>query len=257
MSRYSEQLEHEAETTRWQVTQTLEELRSRITPGQVIDQVVDYARDGGATEMMRNFGRQVRDNPLPLTLIGAGIAWLMIGNGHARTNGAHRAGEAMRHTRERAEAALDRATGVVGETSAEVGEAANSAWHRTTGAAGDAATAVRDTATSTYHRVARGTSHLAGRVGDSTMAAARGTAATGRTVVDFCREQPLVLAGLGLALGAAIGALAPQRHAGDGHDAEGEHVNDNPAAAPEAIPGTEEKQGTMSSASLVTDGESG
>jgi hypothetical protein len=207
--------------------------------------------------MMRNFGRQVRDNPLPLTLIGAGIAWLMLGNGHARTNGAHR--DAMRHTRERAEAALDRATGIVGEAATSAQEAADTAWHRTTGAAGDAAAAVRDTAASTWRGVAHGTGHLAGRVGESTMAAARGTAATGRTVVDFCREQPLVLAGLGLALGAAIGALVPPSYAGDGQDArdaEGGHVNDNPAAAPEAIPTAEEKQAT-GSASLVTDGESG
>lgn len=257
MSKYSEQLEHEAEATRLQVTQTLEELRSRITPGQVIDQVVDYARDGGAAEMVRNFGRQVRDNPLPLTLIGAGIAWLMLGNGHARTNGAHRAGDTMRHTRERAEAALDRATGVVGKAATSAQDAADSAWHRTTGAAGDAASAVRDTAASTWRGVARGTGHLASRVGDSTVAAARGTAATGRTVVDFCREQPLVLAGLGLALGAAIGALVPQSFTGDGHDAEGGHVNDDPAAAPEAIAGAEDKQATTGSASLVTDGESG
>ena len=33
--------------------------------------------------------------------------------------------------------------------------------------------------------------------------------------MDFCRDQPLVLAGIGLAVGAAIGALLPRTHAED------------------------------------------
>ena len=35
------------------------------------------------------------------------------------------------------------------------------------------------------------------------------TAHRARSVLEFCREQPLLLAGLGLALGAAIGAAFP------------------------------------------------
>src|SRR6476646_6063787 len=78
MERTSEQLEQEADHTRVQLTRTLEELRSRITPGLVVDQVVDYAREGPAAEFFRNLGREVRENPLPLVLIGIGIAWLMV-----------------------------------------------------------------------------------------------------------------------------------------------------------------------------------
>src|SRR2546425_12690324 len=56
---------------------TLEELRDRMTPGRVVDQVVDYTRDSPAAEFLRNLGREVRVNPMPLVLIGIGIAWLM------------------------------------------------------------------------------------------------------------------------------------------------------------------------------------
>ena len=41
-----------------------------MTPGQVIDQVIDYAREGPAAEFGRNLAREVRENPLPLVLIG-------------------------------------------------------------------------------------------------------------------------------------------------------------------------------------------
>ena len=49
-----------------------------MTPGQVIDQLIDYAREGPAAGFGRNFAREIRENPLPLVLIGIGIAWLMV-----------------------------------------------------------------------------------------------------------------------------------------------------------------------------------
>jgi hypothetical protein len=78
MESQSEQFEREAEETRWQLAGTLGELRDRMTPGRVVDQVVDYTRDGPAAEFLRNLGRDVRENPMPLVLIGIGIAWLMV-----------------------------------------------------------------------------------------------------------------------------------------------------------------------------------
>src|SRR6266700_4369686 len=78
MTQRSEQLKQEAEQSRAQLAETLEELRTRITPGQVLDQFVDYAGDSGAGECFRNLGRQAANNPLPVTLMGAGLAWLML-----------------------------------------------------------------------------------------------------------------------------------------------------------------------------------
>jgi hypothetical protein len=75
MTRLSEQLEHEAEIARTNLTADLDELRHRITPGQIVDEVADYARDTPVAEFARNLVRDLRENPLPLLLIGAGIAW--------------------------------------------------------------------------------------------------------------------------------------------------------------------------------------
>ena len=75
MTRLSEQLEQEAEIARTNLAADLDELRHRITPGQIADEVVDYARDTPVAEFARNLVRDLRDNPLPLLLIGAGIAW--------------------------------------------------------------------------------------------------------------------------------------------------------------------------------------
>jgi hypothetical protein len=78
MASQTEQLERQAEDTRLRLLATLEELRGRVTPGAVIDQVIDYARRGPPGEFFRNLGREAQENPMPLVLIGIGIAWLAV-----------------------------------------------------------------------------------------------------------------------------------------------------------------------------------
>jgi hypothetical protein len=68
--------------------------------------------------------------------------------------------------------------------------------------AGDATAALGDAASALYG----GIGHTAGRTASGVRTFASGTASTGRDVFDFARDQPLVLAGLGLAFGAAMGA---------------------------------------------------
>jgi len=78
MTRQSEQLEREAEDARCTLAADLDELRHRITPGQIVDEVTDYARGTPVAEFLGNLVRDMRDNPLPLILIGAGVAWSII-----------------------------------------------------------------------------------------------------------------------------------------------------------------------------------
>src|SRR5262245_18205997 len=78
MESESARLEREVEETRWQLSGTLEELRGRMTPGRMVDQVIDYTRDSPASDFFRNLGREVREKPLPLVVIGIGIAWLLL-----------------------------------------------------------------------------------------------------------------------------------------------------------------------------------
>jgi hypothetical protein len=78
MESQSARLEREAEETLWQLSGTLEELRGRMTPGRVVDQVIDYTRDSPAADFLSNLGREVRQNPLPLVLVGIGVLWLLL-----------------------------------------------------------------------------------------------------------------------------------------------------------------------------------
>src|SRR4051812_28752024 len=107
---YSEQLEREAEQTRSQLADTLDELRACISPGQVANQIADYASDGSAGEFAHNLKNQVARNPLPVSLIGAGLAWLMFANGKAADGGTttHRVRQRVGEVTERAGEAAER-----------------------------------------------------------------------------------------------------------------------------------------------------
>lgn len=81
MSLETDKLEREVESRRSSVESTIDALRNRMSVGQIVDEVQGYLKEGEVNAMAQNLGRQVRDNPLALGLVGAGIAWLLMGDG--------------------------------------------------------------------------------------------------------------------------------------------------------------------------------
>jgi len=246
----SEQLEREAEATRAQIAATLDELRGRMTAGQVVDQLVDYARDSGGGEFVRNFGHQVVGNPIPVTLVGAGLAWLMMAGrrGPARDGGwiggfggfgvddvAERmseagdgkAPEAGQGLRDSARQAAQRTSANVADLSEHAVRRA-SEWGRQTratadrlsqraGEAGaglqdtiaDAGANVRDAASSAYDAAAERTRQGADAFSRNARMMRDNLASSGQSLLGFLQQQPLVLAGIGLAIGGLLGAALP------------------------------------------------
>lgn len=90
MSRQSERLEREAGEARGELAASLAELRLRMTPGEIVDEVIDYARETPMADFMRNLARDVRENPAPLLVIFAGIAWAVISSSLSRRRSAAR-----------------------------------------------------------------------------------------------------------------------------------------------------------------------
>ena len=84
MSRHSEQLEREVEDAREELATSLEELRLKMTPREIVEEVVDYARETPVGDFARNLARDVRASPLPLLVIFAGIAWAAIASALAQ-----------------------------------------------------------------------------------------------------------------------------------------------------------------------------
>ncbi|HEY8613011.1 MAG TPA: DUF3618 domain-containing protein [Roseomonas sp.] len=203
----SGQIETEVEQTRANVSGTLDALRGKLAPGQlmdqVVDQVTDYARGSGGAEFARNLGASIRDNPLPVALIGAGIAWLLLSKngsgGHASSSasasspkllpppdsgsysgayvgsmpvsgsGSGRTGTARARISDMVESTQERAGQAAG--------AASDAMSRATSAVGDAAS-----------RVAAAGSDLASSVSDAAGRAAQGLGSLGQQAVGAVGE---------------------------------------------------------------------
>ncbi len=79
-SKDSAQLEREVEEQRRQVENRIGEIRERLSPGQLVDEVLSYGKDGGK-QFASNLGSTVSNNPLPAVLLGISLIWLMSGQG--------------------------------------------------------------------------------------------------------------------------------------------------------------------------------
>jgi ferritin-like metal-binding protein YciE len=96
MADETERLEREAGQTRAQLSRTMGELRARqLSLRQPLDQLIASVRDGPVAEFGRNLVREVRDYPLPLLLIGIGIAWLMAAKSRSLREMTARAADAV------------------------------------------------------------------------------------------------------------------------------------------------------------------
>ncbi len=226
----SAQLERDTEACRTEIERTLDELRNRMSPGEVVNQLVDYARDGNAGQFMHNLQQQVVSNPLPLARVGIGLGWLMISGrrptGQARHDG-RSASTAAKGAAESAAQLGQRASETAGEWTDSARAAAHH-WSDRTRASVDAAadqvrdasTAVSDatkaageniasTATAAYRASANAAGEASAKLGDAATAMRGAAGSITQTMRTLFHDQPLILAGIGVALGAAIGAALP------------------------------------------------
>ncbi len=83
MSTYSKdsaQLEREVEEQRQRIENRIGEIRERLSPGQLVDELLSFTKDGGQ-HFASNLGQTVSNNPLPAALLGISLVWLMSGQG--------------------------------------------------------------------------------------------------------------------------------------------------------------------------------
>ena len=83
MSNYSKdsaQLEREVEEQRQKIESRIGEIKDRLSPGQLVDELLSFTKDGGQN-FAANLGQTVSNNPLPAALLGISLVWLMSGQG--------------------------------------------------------------------------------------------------------------------------------------------------------------------------------
>jgi hypothetical protein len=221
--RSSADIEDDVERTRANVSGTLDALREKLAPSQIVDEVIDrvsdYARGTGGAAFARNLGSAVRDNPLPLLLIGAGIGWLMLSRGGSGTSAPERDPLRLPPPR-RLSPEKGEPSSMVSDAVEQVGTAAS--------AVGDAATRAGSYVSEAASRVVEAGSNLASGAMESGATASRTAASLGRSansateqVTSAAKErwssasglveaQPLLIGLLGIVVGAALGAALPR-----------------------------------------------
>jgi hypothetical protein len=234
------ELELEAEAARARMAETASTIRSKLTAGQMLDEFSGMVSGGDLSQGLVKLKDQVRDNPLPLTLIGAGIALLafgprtggssvgnaigsMFGSGSSRNDrdddephfagGAHGGATRRDNGRRPADpfAAMENDSGRAnGEgLAAKASGAAHAAAEGVRSAAGSVRSAAHDAS----GRVSDGASDLmetADRLGHEMLSgAARKTQAAKSAAADAIDQEPLAIGALGLLLGAVLGATLP------------------------------------------------
>ncbi|MER8978025.1 MULTISPECIES: hypothetical protein [unclassified Mesorhizobium] len=185
------ELEREAEAARARVMETAESIRGKMTPGQLLDEFTGLFSGGESSAILSNLRTQVRDNPLPVTMVGAGLAWLMFGSG--TSNMAHgSAGYPLPPAPGRHD---EGERGGFGGTLSDAADSLSSS-----------ATSVGDTISGTARAAAAG---LTGSAANASSMTGDMAAKASRSAQDLLEDQPLAVAAVGLAIGAAIGAMLP------------------------------------------------
>jgi|RhiMethySRZTD1v2_1073278.scaffolds.fasta_scaffold22726_4 hypothetical protein len=241
-------LERESEQTRARLAQTVEELRTRVSPAALKQEAKDYVRHTG-DEFLHKMERRARENPLQAVAIAAGLAYpvwrivrsipapiLLIGAGLALARPSERRrygnGQGIREpdALDQVRDAVSDATEVVKDKARQASDAVQQAASATAEQVGGTAERLQaavssgvESARSGIAEATDGAQRAMRNAGDETFAAlsaARGQAAqvaqgAQSSLLDAIDRNPLVVGGIGLFIGALIAAAIPGSRAED------------------------------------------
>ena len=217
--------EREAEAARRRVTETAETLQSKVKPSRLLDELGHYLKNSDGAVALDNLKSQVRDNPLPLALVGLGLTWLFMGGGPSSSRIAAKTRGADGHDSQMG--SDDIWSGAPGMREPLVETMPKDATSDTGGVTKSAAQArdsLSKTMGSAYASAGRNLSSAAGSVSENAQWASRKTVAAGHNASaqarhagnrmssilwDTIENEPFVLGAFGVAVGAAVGAMLP------------------------------------------------
>lgn len=196
-----ETLEREIDEKRASIGNIVDSLESRFTPGQLFDQALAYTKGNGG-EFFQNLGTTLKNNPVPTVLTGLGLAWLAMNQHKPFNPGTPSAGPGLG----------EKLSGAAGQVSSALSHA-NQRLHTAADKAMAKGTSIKEKATDLSHRAGDSVDSTSGAMGDNAHAIAdQISTQAGQLKARFdhvLKEQPLVLAAVGIALGAALGASLP------------------------------------------------
>jgi ElaB/YqjD/DUF883 family membrane-anchored ribosome-binding protein len=224
MTMETDKIEQDINRSRSALNDTIERLGGKLSPGQIVDEVLGVAQ-GQFGKFTTNVGRQVRDNPIPLLLIGAGVGMYLLNQRQQHDN------EPKIHEDDwRAEHHF-RKVESVRASSARTADESDEAYSRRMHDEHAKALGIKQMAGEAYDafqaRVSRTVEGLERRAVSVRDAVSSGMSKAGHFIHDQAQhagemaadakdkagamynDNPLAAGAIGVALGALLGALAP------------------------------------------------
>lgn len=210
-----EDIENEIMRTRAEMSNTLDEIERRLSPGQIMDEVLSYLKTG-PSEFGTNLATSVKHNPMPSMLVAVGLGWLMMSG--KSNNSSNNISYSMTSDSMSTGASSSQADLISGKAH-ELGSRVNTAAHQSMDKLRQTATGVRDQASDLIHSAGDATQRVSATLREkgnqlSYMARDKASRAT-ESYNSLIKEQPLVLGALGIAIGALIGASLPRTRSED------------------------------------------
>lgn len=200
MTKTSAEIEREVEETRGRIDQTVEALKDKMQPKEMFDEATKMM-SGASNKVLTTAVEQLRENPIPIALIGLGVAWLAIGQTRRSSGEGSYRGSGYYPTYEGYD--QDESLGAKVKAKADAAKAKLSAG----------AQSAKAKLSDVQHQAADGVGDLRGKAGDYAHLAQEKAGEYGRAAKQRFDEtldsEPLVIGAIGLAVGAAIGASLP------------------------------------------------
>ncbi|MCU1758534.1 DUF3618 domain-containing protein [Pseudomonas sp. 14P_8.1_Bac3] len=193
-----ETIEREIDAQRASIGNIVDALESKFTPGQMFDQALGLMQSNGTT-FLTNLGTSVRNNPVPAVLTSVGLLWLMMSQNRPpvpRPAG-YRTGPDQDTVGEWADGLADGISG------------AREHLHQTADTLKDGYQSVKDKAAHLGNNLGAASDNISHAVHDAGDRLRRNTQVLSDQFSHLLKEQPLMVAAAGIALGAMIGAAFP------------------------------------------------
>jgi ElaB/YqjD/DUF883 family membrane-anchored ribosome-binding protein len=227
-------LAHTVIALREKVSDTADDLKERLSPSHIKEEVKGYVRDG-SEQFFHSIERKARENPLQVLAIGAGVAYPLFGLLKSIPVPIMLIGAGLWLSKHKSDAGNGFAQGLTGKVSDAVAEQASSIGGRArdaqaalTSGAERVTDKVRATANDIRDKVVEAGQTVTDTVTDAAAGAADRLSATAADLQtkasnlarqsstafqDLIERNPLAVAGAGLALGAFIAASLPPSEA--------------------------------------------
>lgn len=206
----TEDIQDEIERTRGEMATTLSAIERKLSPRQIMDQAVDTMRELASDQS--RVGTVVRENPIPLALIGLGIGWLAIAGTMRRSRAGSESAsyESMEGVAPSWSSSAELAGGgatygyAPGAEASGYGSAGSAEY-----TAGGNGQGMREKASQAGERVSQAASGARRRVSQWGRSARSSASQAAERTWETYQQHPFTMGLVALMVGAALGAILP------------------------------------------------